>query len=278
MATRAWLQERLYPWLRQGLLLETLFDTRSRYQHIVIGQHEHLGKVLVLDGVVQISEADACVYQEMMAHVPLMGLAAPAERVLIVGGGDGAIAREVLRHPEVQRVVMVELDEVVVQACKSLMASICCDYDDPRMQLVIDDGAAYVQRAPDASFDAVLVDSPDPIGPAEVLFSTDFYGHVRRILTPRGAAVFQSGVPFYQKDETARIVQGLGGLFSQVRLYQAAVPTYIGGAMALTLASNADHDFTQPRAPFRGRYYNPGVHAAAFDLPTWWQEDLLGSA
>jgi spermidine synthase len=276
MAARQWWQERLYPAVAQGLLLETVYETRSRYQHIVIAQHEVLGKVLILDGVVQISETDACVYQEMMAHIPLMGLAEPARRVLIVGGGDGAIAREVLRHPEVQKVVMVELDQVVVEACRSLMPGICCDYADPRMELVIQDAAEYVQHAPDGQFDAVIVDSPDPIGPAEVLFSTDFYTDIRRIMSARGGAVFQSGVPFYQKEETARIGQRLRQLFSQVRVYQASVPTYIGGAMALTLASNDAHDFSHPRADFTGRYYNAALHAGAFALPAWWQEELLG--
>ena len=121
--------------------------------------------MLILDGIVQITEADAAVYQEMMTHAPLMGLEQPAKRVLVVGGGDGAMAREALRHPSVEQVAMVELDQAVIDACKRWLPSLTCDYSDPRLELVIDDAAEYVKRAPDGWFDAVLCDSPDPIGP-----------------------------------------------------------------------------------------------------------------
>lgn len=275
MATPEWWHERLYPAASQSLLLTTLYERQSAYQHILIAENRHLGRVLVLDGVVQISEADACVYQEMMAHVPLMALDSPAERVLIVGGGDGAIAREVLRHPEVRHVAMVELDGEVVEACREWIPSLACDYNDPRLDLMVEDAAEYIKRAPERHFDVAIVDSPDPIGPAEVLFSSDFYGHIRRCLTPRGIAIFQSGVPFYQRDETAKIVQRLRALFTQVAICQAAVPTYIGGSMALTVASSAARPVQQSRANFSGRYYNAEVHTAAFALPTWWYEQLL---
>jgi len=277
MATAEWWHEQLYSTVAQSLVLKPLFETQSAYQHLLIAEHDQLGRVLVLDGIVQITEGDACVYQEMMAHVPIMGLQQPAQRVLIVGGGDGAIAREVLRHAEVQHVAMVELDRAVIDACREWMPAVTCDYDDPRLELVVEDAAEYVKRASDGQFEVAIVDSPDPMGPAEVLFGSDFYGHIRRILTPEGAAVFQSGVAFYQRQETARIVQRLRPLFSQVRLYQAAVPTYIGGSMALTLASNASHSFVRPRAAFSGRFYNAEVHTAAFALPTWWGEELLGN-
>jgi len=276
VATELWWQERLYPDIAQSFQLRVLLDIRSPYQHVVIAENGHVGRLLILDDIVQITERDSAVYQEMMAHVPLMGLPSSAERVLIVGGGDGAIAREVLRHPDVRQVVMVELDKVVVDACKEWLPDLTCDYDDPRMELVIGDGAEYVKTAPDSHFDAIIVDSPDPIGPAEVLFGSDFYSHVRRCLTDRGAAVFQSGVPFFQEDETGGIVRRLRALFPQVRLYQAAVPTYYGGSMALTLASKAGRSFAEPRTSFEGRYYNADVHRGAFGLPTWWRERLLG--
>ena len=272
----SWWHEGLYPSVAQSFLLETLFETRSPYQHVLIAQHDVAGRMLILDGVVQITEADYAVYQEMMTHVPIMGLEQPARRVLVIGGGDGAMAREALRHSSVEQVVMVELDQVVVEACKQWLPSLTADYADPRLEVLIEDAAEYVKRAPSAHFDAVLCDSPDPIGPAEVLFGSPFYTEIRRILTPQGAAVFQSGVPFFQAEETAGIVQRLRALFPQVAVYQAAVPTYYGGAMALVLASPAARPFDTPREAFTGRFYNPAVHAAAFALPTWWQERLLG--
>jgi spermidine synthase len=272
----SWFQERLYPSVAQSFLLDTLFETRSPYQHVVIAQNDVVGRMLILDGIVQITEADAAVYQEMMTHVPLMGLEHPARRVLIVGGGDGCMAREALRHPSIEHVAMVELDGTVVEACKHWMPSVTADYSDPRLDVVLEDAAEYVKRAPSGHFDAVLCDSPDPIGPAEVLFGSPFYNELRRSLTPQGAAVFQSGVPFFQADETAGIVQRLRAIFPQVAIYQAAVPTYYGGSMALVLASNSTRPFDQPREPFAGRFYNGALHTAAFALPTWWREKLLG--
>jgi spermidine synthase len=232
--------------------------------------------MLILDDIVQITEADSAVYQEMMTHVPLMGLEIPARRVLIVGGGDGCMAREALRHSSVERVTMVELDRMVIDACKEWLPSLTADYSDSRLELLIEDAAEYVKRANDATFDAVLCDSPDPIGPAEVLFGLPFYDEIKRILTPQGAAVFQSGVPFFQAEETRGIVERLRRLFPQVAVYQAAVPTYYGGSMALVLASQSMRPFDRSREKFVGSFYNPEVHRAAFSLPTWWQEQLLG--
>jgi spermidine synthase len=275
--TPSWFQEGLYPTVAQRFLVETLFEARSPYQHIVIARHDVVGRMLILDGVVQITEADSAVYQEMMTHVPLLGLPRPARRVLIVGGGDGCMAREALRHPSVEEVVMVELDEAVVEACKQWLPSLIANYADPRLEVRIQDAAKYVKTAPGGHFDAVLCDSPDPIGPAEVLFGSPFYADIKRILTPDGAAVFQSGVPFFQADETAGIVARLRPIFAQVAVYQAAVPTYYGGSMALALASPSTRPFDAPREAFEGRFYNPAVHAAAFALPTWWRERLLAS-
>lgn len=272
----SWFQEGLYPTVAQSFLVETVFETQSPYQHIVIAQNDVVGRMLILDGVVQITDADSAVYQEMMTHVPLLGLPRPPRRVLIVGGGDGCMAREALRHPSVEQVTMVELDEAVVEACKQWMPGVTADYADPRLEVRIEDAAEYVKRAPAGHFDAVLCDSPDPIGPAEVLFGAPFYAEVRRILTADGAAVFQSGVPFFQASETAGIAKRLRQSFAQVAIYQAAVPTYYGGSMALVLASPSTWPFDVPREPFEGRFYNPAVHAAAFALPTWWREQLLG--
>src|SRR5438270_13427243 len=114
----SWFQERLYSSVAQSFLLETLFEQQSAYQHIVIAHNETVGRMLILDGIVQITETDAAVYQEMMTHVPLMGMKRPGKQVLVVGGGDGAMAREALRHPSVEHVAMVELDQAVIDACK----------------------------------------------------------------------------------------------------------------------------------------------------------------
>jgi len=273
----SWWKEGLYPAVAQSFLVDTVFEAQSPYQSIVIAENDAVGRMLILDGVVQITEADSAVYQEMMAHVPIMGLERPAQRVLVIGGGDGCMAREALRHASVEQVTMVELDEAVVDACKEWLPSLTADYADPRLEVLIEDAAEYVKRAPSGHFDAVLCDSPDPIGPAEVLFGSPFYADVHRILTPQGAAVFQSGVPFFQADETAGIVKRLRALFAQVAVYQAAVPTYYGGSMALVLASPSAHRFERPREQFQGRFYNPAVHSAAFALPTWWQERLLAA-
>jgi spermidine synthase len=271
----AWSHETLYPFHRQSLRIDRLlYDSETDHQRIQVFENARFGRVLTLDGVVQTTEGDEFIYHEMMAHVPILAHGA-ARRVLIIGGGDGGMAREVLRHATVEHVTMVEIDAGVVSFCREYLPSLSADaFDDPRLNLVIADGAAYVAEASD-TFDVILVDSTDPIGPGEVLFTDTFYGRARERLTAGGILVTQNGVPFLQPDELTATLRALKALFRDAGCYLATVPTYAGGPMAFGwgtdgTARQTDLETLRRRAAEAGldrRYYTPEVHVAAFALP-----------
>src|ERR1700729_4372261 len=202
MATETWINETLYPdWGQRFLVKRELARVKSDFQDIVIFESFSHGRVMVLDGVIQITEADEFVYQEMLTHVPLLAHGA-AENVLIIGAGDGGVLRRVLAHKSTRRAVMVEIDGEVIRLSKDFLSGIAGDaWNDPRAEVIVGDGIDYVKRAPDASFDAIIVDSTDPIGVGEVLFTDDFYHNCARILTSRGLVENQCGGPAMQAEE-----------------------------------------------------------------------------
>ncbi len=265
--------ERLHEGAWQSLeITRELFRGDSDYQSILVFENPLLGRVLVLDGVVQTTEADEFVYHEMLTHMPIVGHGAVVE-VLIVGGGDGGMLEEALKHP-VERVTMVELDPQVVNVCRQHLPEICGDaFDDPRTDLIIGDGAAYVAET-DRRFDLIIVDSPDPIGPAQPLFEHGFYDNCRRILREGGLLVTQNGVPFFQGEEVRRNSRAFASLFPHWGFYVAPVPTYYGGHMAFGWASESCDlarvsvaAIRERAAPLVTRYYNSEIHAASFALP-----------
>lgn len=278
----SWFVERLHKHTSQQLAIdEVLHEGRTDFQDLLVFRNGTFGRVMALDGTVQVTEADEFAYHEMMSHVPLFAHGA-AKNVLIIGGGDGGLLREVLRH-DVRRVTEVELDAGVVEATKRHMPFICGDaYEDARTDLVIGDGAKYVAET-DARFDVILVDSTDPIGPGEILFSHGFYADCRKCLNPGGVLVTQNGVPFMQGDELRQSVAHFRDLFADAACYLVSVPTYVNGQMALGWASldpalrNVDVETLRSRYEKSGittRYYNPDVHRAAFALPNF-VRDLL---
>jgi spermidine synthase len=233
---------------------------------------------MLLDGVVQITEADEFVYQEMLTHVPLLAHG-DARRVLIIGAGDGGVLRRVLMHNTVERAVMVEIDGEVIRLAKEHMPNIAGDaWTNPRAEVIVGDGIDYVRTAPDASFDAIIVDSTDPIGVGEVLFTDEFYMNAARVLSAGGLIVNQCGVPFMQADELRDTSLRRRKFFGHVGAYVAAVPTYVGGFMTLGFAAKQAGLDTVPVETIRaraaaagitGRYWTPEVHHAAFQLPPY---------
>lgn len=257
----------------------------SKFQDIVVFDSLSHGRVLVLDGAIQITESDEFAYQEMLVHVPLLAHGDP-KRVLIIGAGDGGVLRRVLQHTTVERAVMVEIDGEVVRIAREFMPSISGDaWSDPRTSLVIGDGLAYVASAPSASFDVVIVDSTDPVGVGEVLFTEAFYADCARVLDRDGIIVNQAGVPFMQGDDLRLSTKRRASAFKHVTAYLAAVPTYVGGFMALGFASNtAGLDaIPAPELALRAErallgckteYWTPEVQCAAFALPPYIQRCL----
>lgn len=271
-----WFHETLYPSVRQSLRVDRIvYQGRSRHQDILIFENEFLGRVLVLDGVVQTTEADEYYYHETLSHVSIVGHGA-VKSVLIVGGGDGGMLEEVLKHP-IDHAVLVDIDGDVVDLCREHLSSVCGEaFDDPRTELIIGDGIEFV-AATEQRFDVVIVDSTDPVGPGEMLFGKPFYKACRNILNGDGVIATQNGVPFFQGPELTRTHRDFNELFEHSGFFLTPVPTYAGGHMAFGWASDQTDlskigaGMVQSRLdahPLDTRYYNAEVHVGAFALPS----------
>lgn len=272
----------------QGFTADALlFEGATPYQKVQIFATQRWGKVLVLDGIVQTTEKDEFVYHEMLTHVPMFACA-NARRAMIVGGGDGGILREVLKH-DVEHVDMVEIDRTVVDYCITHMPTLNnagAIYKDPRAELVIEDAFEFIKREK-RKYDVIMVDSTDPVGAGEVLFSNTFYDLCRSALNPGGVLALQDGVVFLQPHESRQSMQLLRGLGLKARCYAIAVPTYYGGNMTLGLASDtlaalqpdlATLEARFAKAAFQTVHYTPALHCASFVLPRWMQEITGGLA
>jgi spermidine synthase len=271
-------KETLYPGYEQHFAMdEVLFEQRTEHQHLVIFRNDRFGRVMALDGVIQTTEADEFIYHEMLTHVPLLAHG-NVQDILIVGGGDGGMLREVVKHSQVQRITQVEIDEAVIEMSKQHLPQHSQGaFDDPRVQIVIDDGLNYV-RETDARFDVIISDSTDPIGPGESLFTENFYTACRRCLKTGGVLVTQNGVCFMQLDEVVTTARRLRPVFADATFYGASVPTYVGGIMTFAWGSDqtdlrtvslAELQARFQRANLSTQYYNPAIHQAAFALPQY---------
>ncbi|MRI33361.1 polyamine aminopropyltransferase [Endozoicomonas sp. OPT23] len=265
---------------------ELLFEHQTEHQHLVIFNNKAFGRMMALDGVIQTTERDEFIYHEMMTHVPILSHG-NAKRVLIIGGGDGGILREVLRHKSIEHVTMVEIDNAVVEMCKKWLPNHSAGaFDEPRTNLVIADGVDFVNNpelAADGSFDVIISDCTDPIGPGEVLFSSDFYAGCKRLLTEGGIFVAQNGVCFMQLEEVETTVRRLSPYMSDTNFYNAAVPTYVGGVMTFAWGSDNHEarklplDVITQRFAASGietRYYTPAIHQACFALPAYVEQAI----
>ncbi|WP_428644260.1 polyamine aminopropyltransferase [Roseibium sp.] len=268
--------ETLYPGVQVSYSCDQiLYQEKTEHQDLVLFTNPVFGKVLMLDGITQVTTADEFIYHEMMSHVPILAHGA-ARNVLIVGGGDCGLAEEVLKHKSVEKLVQVEIDASVVDFSREHFGDFNSGVlDDERFELVIADGMKFAAET-ERRFDVVIVDSTDPHGPGAVLFSEEFYRNVHRMLTPGGVLVTQNGVPFLQKQELVTSVERFSRIFADAAAYIAAIPTYFGGHMALGWASDNPElrkqavSVLEERFKAAGivtRYYTPDVHAAAFALP-----------
>jgi len=286
--TDSWVNETLYAeWGQRFMVKRELARVKSDFQDIMIFESHTHGRVMLLDGVVQITERDEFVYQEMLTHVPLLAHGA-AKRVLIIGAGDGGVLRRVLQHRNVEKAVMVEIDGEVIRLSKEFLPNIAGDaWNDPRAEVIVGDGIDYVRQAQAGSFDVVIVDSTDPIGVGEVLFTDEFYHNAARLLSAEGLIVNQCGVPFMQADELRETSERRGKFFTDISAYVAAVPTYVGGFMTLGWAAKTKGLRDVPVAEIRRRaeaagiagltrYWTPEIHAGAFHLPPYIAENLPG--
>jgi spermidine synthase len=271
--------------ITQALELRPVHAVTSPFQTIEVFDHDLFGRVLVLDGTVQLSQADEFIYHEMAVHVPLGARAWPAARVLIVGGGDGGILREVLRHPEVASVVMVEIDRAVVEVSNALVG-IQGDYGDPRVTLLYADAVAYLSEAARAGlrFELILIDATDSTSPSKTLWTEAFYANVADCLSADGVCVDSDilvpGRPTVRLSRDPCDVSPFDlarrSTFSGVECYFTRVPLYPAGWFAFFLYTKDGVSCREPRGERAGRYYTPGVHRAAFALPGWWEGLMAG--
>lgn len=273
-----WFFEKLHPHIQLGLeIKKTLYEKKTPWQKMAIVETYEFGRALILDGVIQTTQKDEAFYHEMLTHIPMLTHPRP-EKVLIIGGGDGGILREVLKHPSVKKAVLVEIDKKVIELCQKYLPSINQkSFSHPKAEIVIADGAKFVRESKE-KFDVILIDSPDPLGPAKVLFSSPFYRNLHKIMKPQSIVCRQSGSSILQKEELRSNFKLLKKEFQHTAVYLASIPTYIGGLFSFLIASDKinpqDISLGQKkqrvkRLKKKMAYFNLAVWQAAFLLPEY---------
>lgn len=254
-----------------------LYEQQSSFQHVMVVDSYDFGNMLVLDGAVQTTSKDGFIYNEMISHIPLTKHPNP-RRVLIIGGGDCGVVQEVSKYESIERIDMVEIDELVVEASKAHLPEIAGTSFDARVQFIFTDGVKFAAEVEAATYDVIIVDSSDPVGPAVQLFGLPFYRHLHRALKDDGIMVCQSQSPIFQLDITGQSFERIASLFKETKLYTAVVPSYPGGMWSFTLGSKIalpDSD----DVPFNKatRYVNDEVIKGCFMLPQFVKEGLSSS-
>ncbi len=258
-----------------------LYSEKSSYQQIDVFDTPEFGRVLALDGNVMLTERDEFIYDEMMTHVPL-SVHPKIRTVLVIGAGDGGVVKELTRYETVERIDLVEMDPMVVEVCRTYLPENASRLDDPRVHICYENGLAFIRRCHSA-YDLVIVDSNDPFGPSEGLFTREFYGSCYNALRDDGIMVNQQGSPFYRHDAEAmkRSHQRIVSTFPVSRVYQAHIPTYAAGYWLFGFASKRYHpiDDLDPKAwqalGLKTKYYTTKLHVGSFCLPAFLEQMLV---
>ncbi|GAB4823386.1 hypothetical protein N2152v2_010432 [Parachlorella kessleri] len=273
---------------------EVLFRGRSDFQDVAVVKTEAFGTVLLLDGVIQCTDRDEFSYQEMITHLPVCALRLPPKKALVVGGGDGGVLRELSRHTSLQEIHIAEIDGMVIDTAKKFFPQMAVGFSDPRVSVHVCDGIKFVQEAAENTYDVIIVDSSDPVGPAEVLYQKPFYDAMYRALKPGGVVCTQAESQWYHLDIIKSLAAMCRSVFlgGSVQYGFTTIPTYPSGQIGFMICSKKleGEDPLDPRearqpvpAHLEGkgytplRYYNPEVHRAAFVLPTFARDALKGS-
>jgi len=282
-----WIEETFHPdWKTAMRADEVLHEVKTEHQDLAIFKNKTWGTVLILDGVFQLSTADEFVYHEMMAHVPLFALEAP-QSVLVIGGGDGGVLREVLKHPSVESATLCEIDRAVIDLSLEHFPEISDGaFDHAKSNIIIADGYKFVQDA-NAEFDAIIVDSSEPIGPSAILHTREFFSACQSALKPGGVLVAQNGLPFFFRDHLGGTTRVFASMFKHVKPYLAHQPCYFGGPISINFATddagaaNIAIDDLARRQTERGisglKYWTPAAHTGAFALPAY-AENIVAAA
>lgn len=258
-----------------------LYSKKSDFQQVDIFESQELGKFLTLDGLMMVNEKDEFIYHDCIVHTP-MCVNPNIRKVLVIGGGDGGTVRELTRYPFIEKIDMVEIDELVVRASMEFLPITAHQLKDPRVNLFFEDGVAWVANSADATYDLIIVDSTDPIGPGEGLFTTEFYQNCYRILSQHGILVNQNESPYFAQNahEMKRAQQKISRIFPISKVYQAHIPTYPSGHWLFGFASKTfdpiqDAKIEEWKAlKLKTKYYNTELHIGSFMLPTYVKEML----
>ncbi|KIL52720.1 spermidine synthase [Jeotgalibacillus campisalis] len=247
---------------------KTLHTEKTEFQHLEMAETAEWGNMLFLDGMVMTSQRDEFVYHEMVAHVPLFTHPNP-ENVLVVGGGDGGVIREVLKHPSVKKATLVEIDGKVIEYSKKFLPEIAGGLDDERVEVIVGDGFMHIAES-ENEFDVIMVDSTEPVGPAVNLFTKGFYSGISNALKEDGIFVAQSDNPWFKSDLIKQVMSDVKEIFPITRLYTANIPTYPSGLWAFTLGSKKHDPLKVAEERFHDietKYYTKELHNASFVLP-----------
>ncbi|MFX4261524.1 polyamine aminopropyltransferase [Pelotomaculum propionicicum] len=254
---------------------QILHREETPFQSLAVLDTDQFGRMLVLDNIIQTNIADEFVYHEMITHVALNTHADP-KKVLVIGGGDGGAVREIIKHQSVEKAVHCEIDGAVIEASRRFLPEISCALDDHRVEIIVDDGIKHVKENKN-TYDVIMVDSTDPIGPAVGLFSADFYRDIFASLKEDGIFVAQTESPFFNRDLIPGLYQDISGIFPVTRLYLAVIPTYPGGLWTFTMGSKKYDPLKVDISripPMDTRYYSPAVHQTCLVLPPFVRELL----
>ena len=257
-----------------------LYSGKSEFQRIDIFESPEFGRFLTLDGYMMLTEKDEFIYHEMITHVPL-AVHPAVKRVLVIGAGDGGVIRELVHYQDIEQIDMVEIDPLVVEVCRKYLPQTACRLDDPRLTIYYEDGLRYV-RSCENQYDLIIVDSTDPFGPGEGLFTREFYGNCYHALREDGILINQHESPFYPGDAAAcqKAHKNIVESFPISKVYQAHIPTYPSGHWLFGFASKKYHplrDLREKEWNDRGittRYYTTTLHKGAFYLPAYVEELL----
>ena len=259
-----------------------LYSGKSEFQRIDVFESPEFGRFLTLDGYMMLTEKYEFIYHEMITHVP-MAVHPNVKKILVIGAGDGGVVRELVRYHDIEHIDMVEIDPLVVEVCKKYLPQTACRFDDPRLSLHFEDGLRFV-RFKENEYDLIIVDSTDPFGPGEGLFTKEFYGNCFKALKDDGILINQHESPFYPEDAQAcqRAHKNIVNTFPIAKVYQAHIPTYPSGHWLFGFASKKYHplrDLDETRWNMRSlscRYYTTTLHKGAFYIPAY-VEELLKS-
>jgi len=279
MGSDVWVEERFGDFYGMRYRVsKTLFSGKSDFQSVDVVETVGHGRMLLNDGLVMVTERDEFIYHDMITHVPLFTHPNP-KKVLVIGGGDGGTAREVIRHKSVEKCVMVEIDKMVVDACLEFIPQTSSKLSDPRVDLIIGDGVEYVNKTKE-KFDVIIVDSTDPIGPATPLFGPEFYGDLYNCLNDDGIVVAQGESPFLNQPMQKTLMKIISEKFKISMIYNFSNLTYPGGLWSFAYGAKKYHpirDFDEAKVKASGmsfKYYNKEIHRGAFAIPTFMRENI----